>query len=603
MTPANAWSRVPTLAPILEGAVRGLRRMPLVVVAGAVATVAAVLLVERIGTEQHVAAVLWSAILGIPLFAALRVVAGRYGWRAPVGWVPDALAVVALIGFAVAWTRWSEPVQAGRVIQLLAVFALLLAVAPYLRGPEGHGFWAYNRALLERLVLAVFFALVLFAGAAIALAALDNLFGVDVASTAYGRLWFVAILFLAPWFFVAGIPADFAALEHEPVYPRGLRVFTRFVLLPIVALYLLILLAYFGKVLITWAWPSGWIGWLVSAVAAAGISSLVLAHPLAARPGDRWVGTYARAFYALLLPAIVMLWLAIWQRVQQYGITERRYFLIVLSLWLAGIAVYQLVTRARGIRIIPLSLAVGALLTVAGPWGAYAVSEGSQVGRLAGLLERNGLLVDGRAMPATAEVPAADRREISAVLRYLAQTHGLDAIAGWFGDQLAEIDTRPAADGRWRLGDERARRITAWLNVEYVSAWQGGPTQWFAYAVSAGDVALAAAPYDSILFVRRGGSTSGAGLRAEPARDGLWVGIYRDSSLIGRLPLDSMLAELRREPRIQGRWNDIPADRLRLSRDSAGMRFTLQLFSVGGQWTNDSLIVSEFSGIVLVGRR
>ena len=79
-------------------------------------------------------------------------------------------------------------------------------------------------------------------------------------------------------------------LEGEPAYPRGLRVFTRFVLLPIVALYLLILLVYFAKVLVTWAWPSGWIGWLVSAVAVAGISSLVLVHPLATRPGDRWVG-------------------------------------------------------------------------------------------------------------------------------------------------------------------------------------------------------------------------------------------------------------------------------------------------------------------------
>ena len=44
----------------------------------------------------------------------------------------------------------------------------------------------------------------------------------------------------------------------------------------------------------------------------------------------RWVRTYTRGFYVALLPAIVMLWLAIGKRVAQYGITERRYFLIVL---------------------------------------------------------------------------------------------------------------------------------------------------------------------------------------------------------------------------------------------------------------------------------
>jgi len=603
MTHPGAWSRVPTLAPILEGAARGLRRMPLAVAAGAVATVAAIMRIEDIGTEEHVAAVLWSAILAIPLLAALRVLAGRHGWRAPAGWIPDGLAVVALAGFAVAWTGWSEPAQAARVVQLLTVFVLLLAVAPYLRGPEGHGFWAYNRALLERLVLAVFFAVVLFAGAAVALAALDNLFGVDVAGTAYPRLWFAAILFLAPWFFVAGIPTDFDAREDEPVYPRGLRVFTRFVLLPIVALYLLILLAYFAKVLLTWEWPSGWIGWLVSAVAAAGIASLVLAHPLAARPGDRWVGTYARAFYALLLPAIVMLWLAIWQRVQQYGITENRYFLVVLSVWLAGIAVYQLVTRARGIRVIPLSLAVGALLTFAGPWGAYAVSERSQVGRLAGLLRRHGMLVDGRATPAVADVPAADRREISAVLRYLAGTHGLDAIAPWFDGRFAEIDTVASGDGQWRRGDERARLIAAWLNVGYVSAWLGAPTQWFSYTADPGDPALDLAPYDSILFVRQGVATAGAGLRARAGDGGRSVHVYEDGTLLARLPLDSLLAALRAEPQGPERRGDVPAHRLRVSRDTAGMRLTLQLLSVAGQWADDTLTVREFDGVLLLGRR
>jgi Domain of unknown function (DUF4153) len=603
MTSPAFRARVPTLAPILEGAVRGLRRMPLTVAAGAVATIAAITLSHDVGDERLFGSILWSAIVGIPLFTGLRLLAERSGWRAPASRLVELGGIVLLVGFGVAWRGWSEPVQAGRVVQLLAVCSLFLAVAPYLTGPEGRGFWAYNRALLERVLVAALYAHVLFVGAAIALVALDNLFGVDVPAGAYPRLWFTAVLFLMPWFFVADLPADRATLEREEEYPRGLRAFTRFALLPIVVLYLVILLAYFIKVLITREWPSGWIGWLVSAVAVAGIFSHLLVHPLTNRAGDRWVRTYARGFYLLLLPAIAMLWLAVWQRVAQYGVTENRYFLIVLSVWLAGIAVYQLVTRARGIRVIPLTLGLTGLLTLVGPWGAYGFSEASQVRRLARLLERQGMLAADRVTPAVGAVPSDDQREISAVLRYLAETHGLSAIAPWFGGRLAEIDTVGPGPEHWRRGDERARLITAWLGVGYVSDWRGSPTQPFTYTADLGEAALAVAPYDSLLFVRRGPTTPRAGLYARAGPGGRFVEVYRGGTPIGTLPLDSLLAALREEPQTAGRHADIPASRLRVSRDSGGVRLTLQLFSVGGQWADDSLTLREFEGVVLIGRR
>jgi hypothetical protein len=603
MTGPGTWSRVPTLAPILEGAARGFRRTPLTVVSGAVATVAAIMLAETIGDEDVLQAVLCAAILGISLLTGLRLLGERYRWRPATVWLVDLGGLIALVGFYAACGRWTDPVKFARFAQLMAVSHLFVAVAPYVTGPEGRGFWAYNRRLFERVVVAALYAHVLFAGAAIALLALDKLFGVDLASTAYARLWFVAGLFLMPWFFVAGLPADREALEQQDDYPRELRAFTRFALLPIVALYLVILLAYFVKVLATWEWPSGWIGWLVSAVAVGGIFSLLLVHPLADRPGDRWVGTYARGFYLLLLPAIVMLWLAIWQRVGQYGITERRYFLIVLSVWLAGIAVYQLVTRARGIRVIPYSLGVVGLLTLAGPWGAYAVSEGSQVRRLAGLLGRNGMLVDGTARPTTGPVPAEDRREISAALRYLAGTHDLDAVASWFGGRLAAIDTVTRDRDLARVAEARARVISAWLGVEYVAEWQAARSQWFTYRPDAGMRALAMAPYDSLLVVRSGSAAPGPGLRAQAGAGNRSIQVSQDGTVIGRLPLDSLLVALRAEPAGPERNAPIPAERLRVTRDSAGIVVTLQLLTVDGRWEGDSLTVRAFTGVVLVGRK
>jgi len=57
------------------------------------------------------------------------------------------------------------------------------------------------------------------------------------------------------WVFLAGVPRDFVALKQEGPYPRGLTVFTQFVMLPLVALYLSILSAYLLRIVVRWELP------------------------------------------------------------------------------------------------------------------------------------------------------------------------------------------------------------------------------------------------------------------------------------------------------------------------------------------------------------
>lgn len=589
-------SRVATLAPILRGAGRGLQRFPLTVVAGAAAATSGILLIEEIGNQPLVERLFATAILGISLFIGLRLLAEGRRWRGAAGWIPDALGVVALASFFLAWPAWSETVRITRTLQLAAVFHLFVAVAPFVAGRAG-GFWEYNRELFERAVLAALYALVLWVGTALAVLALDRLFGVDIAGTAYGRLWFLAAFLFSSWFFVSALPEDFERLEQVEDYPRGLRAFTRFALLPIVAVYLLILTAYFVKVLVTWQWPSGWIGWLVSVVAVAGIFSLLLVHPLSARPGDRWVGTYARGFYLLLLPAVVMLWLAIGQRVGQYGITERRYFLIVLSVWLAGVAVYQLVTRARGIRVIPATLCLGGLLTFAGPWGAYAVSERSQVGRLEGLLQRHGMLAEGRAVAATEDVPVEDRREITAILEYLGTTHGYGAIAGWFPDSL------------WATGDaggERDARTDASVDVTRLMAVLGirpaerlpGETGPFRFAVRPGHAALSIEGYAVLVPVQGWvvGTPPDAGWWARGNEADLTFTMVQDGQTAAVFELGPLLDALRAST---GPARDFVPDQL-MVRSTGPRDGRLYLRYVGGRVDDGRVVITDLAGEVVL---
>ena len=444
-----------------------------------------------------------TAALGIPLLFALELFAERR--RASIGdrvvlWIG---AVAVLVAFAMAWFDWSAAVATGRYVQISTGVHLLVAFLPFVGVDEPGGFWEYNRGLLHRFLTAVVYTSVLYTGLAVALLAIDNLLGVEVDGSTYLRLWIVIGFVFNTWFFLAGVPEHLEELESHLQYPRELKAFAQYLLIPIVIVYLIILTVYLGKVIVTGEWPSGWIGYLVSSVAAIGIFSLLLVYPIADREENRWISSYSRIFYFALFPPVVMLWLAVWKRVDQYGITERRYFLIILSVWLASIAVYYAFTRSRSIRVIPISLAILAFATFAGPWGAYAVSASSQMGRLESILVRNEMLRDGTLEAPVRELSFEDRRELSAIARYMVETHGTARFEPWFDGRLASIDTigqgtAPSS----RAGDTyaRAKLVIEAMGVVYVDRWASGDLEYFNFSVNRDEV-VGIAGYDHMRWI------------------------------------------------------------------------------------------------------
>jgi hypothetical protein len=169
-----------------------------------------------------------------------------------------------------------------------------------------------------------------------------------------------------------------------------------------------------------------------------------------------------------------MLIAAIWQRVNQYGITEPRYFLAVLAFWLAGVALYYAVTASRRIRLIPETLCLVAIIALLGPWSAYDVSRRSQLSRLRGLLTEHGLLDGSRVVPAiaTADVDFADRKEIAGAVRYLVRKHGSRSLAR-ISPQLREtaMAVGPVDPLRYDR-DSVARGVVNSLGIQYVAQWE-----------------------------------------------------------------------------------------------------------------------------------
>lgn len=460
-SPFGGTVKLPSLDQLAASAASVLRRFPEVVACAAVAGLAAV---EAVGQETigFAARLAFTSTLGLPLFITLTLVSERRGWAPRLRWAASALGMALLVFLYYRLRPWDDEALGQRWMHLVLTFHMAATVVPYLGFKASHGFWQYNRVLFFRFLLATLYSGVLFAGLSLALAAIDNLLGISVPDLHYPRLFFLIAFFFHPIHFLAGVPADFGELERSRYYPGALRVLSQFVMLPLVAVYVTILLLYLGRIVVTGTWPSGWTGYLVSSLAVAGIFSLLVAYPERIAGGRAWLDRYALAFWVAILPASVMVLLALWQRIEQYGVTERRYLLGVLAVWLGATALHRVITRTRDIKGIPLTLTIIGAATFVGPWSAYAAAERSQAGRVEGILAAHGGLVEGRVPAEAVEIPFDEWEQVEEAVGYLIDNHGTGVVERWVGGEGLVL---AGAEGVPMDRDERVERVMEALRV------------------------------------------------------------------------------------------------------------------------------------------
>jgi hypothetical protein len=599
--------RFPSLKILYSEARKTFVRFPFVLVAALAAVVAGILAIDDTAHQDAFLNALFTGQLGIPLLFALAVYSEKKAWSKSRTVLIQLIGVAALVVYYFRLPDWLTPTASARFAQLNVALHLLVAFVPYVRLKESNGFWQYNKTLFLRFLTAVLYSAVLYAGLAVALLAIDQLLGVKVEDDTYLKLFLMVALLFNTWFFLGGVPRDLSVLDSSSDYPHGLKVFTQYILVPIVLIYLAILTIYLVKIIVTWEWPSGMIGYLVSAVSAAGIFSLLLVHPIRNQAENRWIRTFSKWFYVWLFPAIIMLFLAIGKRIAQYGITENRYFLAVLTIWLAGTALYFTLSRRKNIKLIPTSLCLIAFATSFGPWGAYQVSENSQKARLSALLTTHRVLVDGRIEPSSARVQFDDRREISAVLSYLIQNHGTRSLEPWFGETLASVDTTDAGTGPSRRGkaNERVKLILSYMNVEYVARWERDSDH-FNYSSNSRGHLYDISGYDALYRINRrwhqpdsvevAGELLSFRFDDEMAR----IEIMRGGEVLIEIAVSPLVDELREYVREHSWQNEIPPEAMRFSAENETIKVVVYFSRISGTRTDKGIDIRHVVGDVLL---
>ena len=348
----------------------------------------------------------------------------------PVTIVSFAAATAILFSYAWFLLPNFKMVPMVRTILLTGALVLLFICTPYWWRRAGLALHT-TRLLVRMLVTGLYSGILMLALFAI-LFTLDKLLAVPVTDHSYIDTAILVWAVFAPFHFLAGIPG--VREVPKPVdSPKTLRFLLHWILIPLLWVYTAILYVYSAKILIEREWPHGIVSSLILAYACIGLLVWFLSSPTVE---DGKLAVFHHRWYAWsALPLFFILFAAIGIRVGEYGLTEPRWFVLILSGWCAAamlfIAIRSLFRKRdaekAGLRIIllPVSLALVAVCSVAGPFSAFSLSIRSQNRELESIFARNGMLSAGKAVKPAGTVSEADQARIASILDWFGRDHDL----------------------------------------------------------------------------------------------------------------------------------------------------------------------------------
>lgn len=388
--------------------------------------------------------------LGIPLFFGNKFFAENLKEQQKTNFslgitnrLLDLIAIVFLICFYFINNEISSKVYYVKFFITCFALHLYVSISRFTQKNDTDAFWEFNKALFIRFIISTIYTVVLYVGVVLCLATLIYLFKVKGIVHLYADIWFFCTFVFHILHFLAGIPKDSQEFRTNQSYPKGLQIFTQYLLIPLISVYALILYAYELKILIQWDLPKGKIAMMISTMAVLGILNLLLIYPRSKDENEKWISTYSKYFYIGLLPLVGLLYFAIIKRLSDYGITEGRYYVFLIALWLSGISIYFLASKRKEIRIIPISLLIASVLSNFGPWGATEMTISSQLRKINKFLVDNKMLIDGKLTAPPSTMTKEKFKDTENTIRYFFKNYDIEKLNQWEhpeGKKLNQLD-------------------------------------------------------------------------------------------------------------------------------------------------------------------
>ncbi len=282
---------------------------------------------------------------------------------------------------------------------------------------------------------AILYGVVLYLGFAAIIAAIDLLL-YELDYTIYAHAANIIFTFFTPVYYLSLLPkfnsedeVDLNKREISYNYPKVLEILVSYIMIPLITIFSVVLIIYFIKILVTGVWPVGQVGPMVLGYSAIGYFIYILGSNLQ----NRFSTLFRKLFPMVLIPLVIMQLVSSYIRIEAYGVTESRYYVVLFGIFSIVCAVILITSKRRNPNIIVLISACFAILSIIPPMDAFSISMNSQKARLEEILTRNNMLVNHEIIR-NANIPNEDKFELTSITYYMVRMGYLSEVE-WFPEE------------------------------------------------------------------------------------------------------------------------------------------------------------------------
>jgi len=408
---------------ILPNMKRGIERFPLTIFCGIIVFLLSFYVLETSGTNnnrfiEEVLKFIFLMILCIPLTAALELIREKY-FSGKNKWIIRALNAMITLAFIVFY-RFYYLYEVGKELffdnseKLLAtgiIFFLFFLLAPIIGKKDEEE--KYFQSVIVDKAVTVLFSVVLFLGLTVVFLTVDGLSLIKLEGKIYVETWLFVVFVFAMIFFASKLKKVDENLEEYEIH-KVFKFLIYFIVIPLITIYTGILYIYFGKMLITRSWPQGLVSHLILWYTIFSLFIMIMVTPMTKK--DPVAKVFKKYFPFASIPLLALSIVSISKRISQYGVTELRYFIVLLGIWLIFCMVSS-IFKAR-LSVILISLIAVVYISVFSPVNNRRITIMSQNKRLERILIKHGLLKDGKLVK-NSGLNENQKYEITDVLNYI----------------------------------------------------------------------------------------------------------------------------------------------------------------------------------------
>lgn len=363
--------------------------------------------------------------------------------------VSVALHLLLLVDAIFLWFRPEGSITSELVLGHVACCTALViggAFLPFFREKDDLATWNLTLRMLCFAGVCPLACGIMAGGLSLLLGSLDTLFNVSINSKWYSTIVLLMMVTVSTLLWMSRLPQGEDKFNRNALTSRFLTGLVRYLFLPLVLGYLIVLYVYGAKIVLSMELPRGGVCYYVHALMVGCLGIEVLLYPLlrkadadgrTANAFEHWL---VRWLPVIILPLLVLMTVAIGRRISDYGITVNRLYTLTLNLWYYAVCIGLYITQARRIHWVTLSFASLFLLTSALPVNFCTLTQHSIVRRIERFFETH----QQPALPMSADdyedympqLPWQEAEQLREDLRYLRSLYSQDEIARFVADDV-----------------------------------------------------------------------------------------------------------------------------------------------------------------------